>query len=46
MGLWSINAVCLWNGGMLLAVPPQNTSLTCPHCDYIAKENRKTQAHS
>lgn len=33
-----------WTGGMLLAVPPQNTSLTCPHCDSISKENRKSQA--
>lgn len=34
-----------WNGGMLLVVPPQNTSLTCPSCEYISQENRKTQAH-
>lgn len=33
-----------WNGGMLLAVPPQNTSRTCPHCDHISEESRKTQA--
>lgn len=33
-----------WNGGMIVAVPPQNTSLTCPNCDYISKENRKSQA--
>ena len=33
-----------WNGGMLLAVPPQNTSRTCPCCDHISKDNRKTQA--
>jgi putative transposase len=33
-----------WNGGMLVAVPPQNTSLTCPSCDHISKENRKSQA--
>jgi putative transposase len=32
-----------WNGGMLLAVPPQNTSRTCPCCELISKENRKTQ---
>lgn len=32
-----------WNGGMLLAVPPQNTSRTCPRCEHIAEENRKTQ---
>jgi putative transposase len=29
---------------MLLAVPPHNTSRTCPACDPIAKENRRTQA--
>jgi len=33
-----------WNGGMLLAVPPHNTSRTCPCCGHIAKENRITQA--
>lgn len=33
-----------WKGGMLLAVPPQNTSRTCPCCGYVAKENRQTQA--
>lgn len=33
-----------WNGGFLFAVPPQNTSRTCPCCGYIAKENRQTQA--
>ena len=33
-----------WNGGFLFAVPPQNTSQTCPCCGYIAKENRQTQA--
>lgn len=33
-----------WNGGILLAVPPQNTSRTCPCCEVILKENRKTQS--
>jgi transposase, IS605 orfB family len=33
-----------WNGGFLVAVPPQNTSRTCPSCGYTAKENRKTQS--
>ncbi|KAB2839008.1 MAG: IS200/IS605 family element transposase accessory protein TnpB [Burkholderiales bacterium] len=33
-----------WNGGILLAVPPHNTSRTCPCCGHIAKENRITQA--
>ncbi|WP_150695103.1 RNA-guided endonuclease InsQ/TnpB family protein [Pandoraea terrae] len=34
----------LWNGGMLLAVPPHHTSQTCPCCGHIAKDNRQTQA--
>ena len=34
----------LWNGGFLFAVPPQNTSRSCPNCGHTAKENRKTQA--
>ena len=33
-----------WNGGQLVAVPPQNTSRTCPCCGHVAKENRRTQA--
>ena len=33
-----------WNGGHLIAVPPQNTNRTCPCCGYTAKENRQTQA--
>lgn len=33
-----------WNGGMLIAVPPANTSRTCPICGCVAKENRQTQA--
>ena len=33
-----------WNGGYLIAVPPQNTSRTCPCCGYSSKENRQTQA--
>jgi putative transposase len=28
---------------MLLAVPPHNTSRTCPECDPVAAENRPTQ---
>ena len=31
-------------GGMLLIVPPHHTSTTCPHCDHVSKDNRKTQA--
>ena len=34
-----------WNGGILVAVPPHNTSRTCPDCDRVAAENRPTQAH-
>ena len=33
-----------WNGGWLVAVAPQNTSRTCPHCGHISADNRKTQA--
>ena len=33
-----------WSGGWLVAVPPQNTSITCPRCGHIAKENRRAQA--
>ncbi len=33
-----------WHGGILVAVPPHNTSRTCPSCGHIAKENRLTQA--
>lgn len=33
-----------WQGGWLIAVPPRNTSRTCPKCDHISRDNRKTQA--
>jgi putative transposase len=33
-----------WNGGILLAVPPHNTSRTCPCCGHVSKDNRLTQA--
>ena len=33
-----------WNGGLLLAVSPQNTSRKCPECRHTSAENRKTQA--
>ena len=33
----------LWNGGHLIAVPPQNTSRCCPACSHTSKENRQTQ---
>ena len=32
-----------WNGGWLIAVPPQNTSRTCPACGHVSAENRRTQ---
>ena len=33
-----------WRGGWLVAVPPQNTSRTCPCCGHVAADNRQTQA--
>ena len=33
-----------WNGGHLIAVPPQNTSRTCPCCGHVSAQNRQTQA--
>lgn len=33
-----------WNGGHLIAVPPQNTSRCCPCCGHTAKDNRQTQS--
>ncbi|RQU45884.1 MULTISPECIES: RNA-guided endonuclease InsQ/TnpB family protein [Burkholderia cepacia complex] len=33
-----------WNGGWLIAVPPANTSRTCPACACVSAENRLTQA--
>ena len=33
-----------WNGGILQAVPPHNTSRTCPCCGHVSKDNRQTQA--
>lgn len=33
-----------WRGGFLFAVPAQNTSLICPCCGHVSKENRQTQA--
>src|ERR1700733_10870104 len=34
----------LWVGGLLLAVPRQNTSRICPSCGHLCGENRQTQA--
>jgi putative transposase len=33
-----------WTGGLLVAVPPHNTSWLCPHCGHVARENRLSQA--
>ena len=33
-----------WNGGFIVAVPPQYTSQTCPCCGHASKDNRQTQA--
>ncbi|MGB9205903.1 MAG: transposase, partial [Terriglobales bacterium] len=33
----------LWVGGLFLAVPPQNTSRTCPCCGHVSGDNRKSQ---
>ncbi|MCK9506975.1 MAG: transposase [Pigmentiphaga sp.] len=33
-----------WSGGWLIAVPPHNTSRTCPQCEHVSKDNRQTQA--
>ncbi len=33
-----------WNGGYLIAVPPRNTSRTCPCCGHVSADSRLTQA--
>src|SRR5438045_7064921 len=33
-----------WRGGMLVAVPPMNTSRQCPECGHTSGDNRKRQA--
>lgn len=33
-----------WQGGYLVAVPPQNTSRTCPCCGHVSADNRQNQA--
>ena len=33
-----------WNGGWLVAVPPANTSRTCPSCGHGSADNRQSQA--
>lgn len=32
-----------WTGGWLVAVPPQNTSWTCPACGHVSADNRRIQ---
>lgn len=34
-----------WAGGLFIAVPPLNTSRTCPICNHVSADNRRTQAH-
>jgi putative transposase len=33
-----------WNGGWLIAVPPRNTSRTCPCCGHVSADNRLSQS--
>jgi putative transposase len=33
-----------WSGGKLIQVDPKNTSRTCPACNHVSADNRKTQA--
>ncbi len=33
-----------YSGGKLIKVNPRDTSITCPECGIVSKENRKTQA--
>ncbi len=35
---------CSWYGRTFIKVDPKNTSRTCPACNHVAKENRKSQA--
>ncbi len=34
----------VWRGGLLIPVPPQNTSRFCPCCEHVSKDNRKSQS--
>jgi putative transposase len=34
----------VWRDGLLVVVPPQNTSRTCPRCGHVSTDNRQTQA--
>jgi putative transposase len=33
----------LWAAGLFLAVPPENTSRTCPRCDHVSSDNRRSR---
>ena len=33
-----------WSGGLMIPVPPQNTSRTYPRCGHVSKDNRQTQS--
>ena len=33
-----------WAGGRVIAVPAMYTSRSCPSCEHVSKNNRKTQA--
>ena len=33
-----------WHGGVLIAVPPHDTSQTCPCCGHVCADNRRAQA--
>jgi len=33
-----------WRGGEVVAIDPKNTSRTCPACNHVSAENRKTQS--
>lgn len=34
-----------WAGGDVVAVPAHHTSQTCPSCNHVSRDNRKTQAN-
>ncbi|WP_281909857.1 RNA-guided endonuclease InsQ/TnpB family protein [Massilia varians] len=33
-----------WSGGWLIAIPPHDTSRTCPRCGSVSADNRQTQS--